>query len=372
MSDRRGVPSASPLRIALIAPLVAPIAEPQVGGSQVVVSDLARGLAARGHDVTLYAAEGSRVDSVKVTSLGIEAGAFAPDTYRHDAPVRASDRLVEAYGTLYAHVREQQFDVVHNHGFDAPAIAEAVRARIPVVHTVHLPPSDAIANAINEARESGVATWTFGVSASHTASWRRRVVMDGALANGVPVDDIPYRDAAPRVALIASRFSPEKGMAEGIGVARRAGWPVVVYGTAYDAAYEHAVRDRWCDDLDVQFHPAAVRSALWDALAGAGVVLCLFRWDEPFGMVAAEAQAAGTPVVATRRGALLETIRDGETGVLVDLDDIEGAVAALDDVGKLDRSGCRAHALEHLSLSASIARHEGVYARVAALARTTA
>lgn len=372
MSDRRRVPAASPLRIALIAPLVSRIAEPQVGGSQVVVSDLARGLVERGHDVTLYAAEGSRADGVTVISLGIEASAFASDTYRHDAPVRASDRLVEAYRSLYADVREQQFDVVHNHGFDAPAIAEAVRARIPVVHTIHLPPSDVVVNAIHEARASGVAVWTFGVSASHTAAWRRLVVMDGALANGVPVDDIPFGDAAPRVAVIASRFSPEKGMAEGIEVARRAMWPVVVYGTAYDAAYERAVRDRWCDDPDVHFHPAAIRRTLWKTMAGAGVVLCLFRWDEPFGMVAAEAQAAGTPVVATRRGALLETIRDGETGVLVELDDIAGAVAALGRVSKLDRSRCRAHALEHLSLSASMARHEGVYARIAALARTTA
>jgi UDP-glucose:tetrahydrobiopterin glucosyltransferase len=371
MSPQRTVPAAAPLRIALIAPLVSPIAEPQVGGSQVVVSDLARGLAARGHFVTLYAAQGSRVEGVTVTSLGIDAGAFEADTYRHDAPARSSHHLVDSYTALYAHVRDQRFDVVHNHGYDAPAIAEATRARVPVLHTLHLPPTGAIASAITEARASGIAAWIFGVSTSHTASWQRLVDMDGTLANGVPVEAIPYSFAAPRVAVIASRFSPEKGMAEGIKVARQAAWPVVVYGTAYDAAYEQAVRDRWSNDPGVQFRPAVDRRSLWEALAGAGAVLCLFRWDEPFGMVAAEAQAAGTPVVATRRGALLETIRDGETGVLVELDDTDGAVAALDAVGKLDRSGCRRHALEQLSLSDSIVRHEGMYARVAALARTT-
>jgi UDP-glucose:tetrahydrobiopterin glucosyltransferase len=371
VNAQRVVQSSVPLRIALIAPLVSPIAEPQVGGSQVVVSDLARGLAARGHDVTLYAAEGSRVEGITVTSLGIDAGAFAADTYRHGAPGRSSQQLVDAYSALYAHVRAQRFDVVHNHGYDAPAIGEAIRARVPVVHTLHLPPTEAIDGAITDARASGIAIWTFGVSTGHTASWRRHVVMDGTLANGVPVDDIPYSAVAPRVAVIAARFSPEKGMAEGISVARQATWPVVVYGTAYDAAYERAVRDRWRDDPGVQFHPAVARNALWEALADAGVVLCLFRWDEPFGMVAAEAQAAGTPVIATRRGALLETIRDGATGVLVELDDIDAAVAALDVVGTLDRSECRTHAFEHLSLSASIARHEDVYARVAALERAT-
>lgn len=359
--------SAGPMRIALIAPLVSPIAEPQVGGSQVVVSDLARGLATRGHDVTLYAAEGSRVEGVTVTSLGIEASAFATDTYRHDAPGPSSHHLVDAYSALYAHVRDQGFDVVHNHGYDAPAIAEAIRARVPVVHTLHLPPTEAVAGAITDARAADIAMWTFGVSTGHTASWRRHAVMDGTLTNGVPVDDIPFAAAAPRVAVIASRFSPEKGMAEGIMAARQASWPVVVYGTAYDAAYEQVVRDRWRDDQGVHFHPAVARNALWASLAGAGVVLCLFRWDEPFGMVAAEAQAAGTPVIATRRGAALETIRDNATGMLVELDDSDAAMRAMDVVDSLDRSGCRAHALEHLSLSASIARHEDLYARVAAL-----
>ncbi len=371
MSAQRVGRSAAPLRIALIAPLVSAIAEPQVGGSQVVVSDLARGLAARGHDVTLYAAEGSQVEGVTVTSLGIEASAFAVDTYRHDTPGRSSHQLVDAYSALYAHVREQRFDVVHNHGYDAPAIAEATRAGVPVMHTLHLPPTEAMAGAITAARASGVAILTFGVSSSHTASWRRHAVMDGSLLNGVPVDDIPYSAVAPRLAVIASRFSPEKGMAEGIAVARHAAWPVSVYGTAYDAAYERVVRDRWRDDPDVQFHTAVARNSLWEALAGAGVVLCLFRWDEPFGMVAAEAQAAGTPVIATRSGAALETIRDGATGLLVELDDGDAAVAALGAVDDLERSGCRAHAFEHLSLSASIARHEDVYSRIAALERAT-
>ena len=115
----------------MIAPLVAPIAEPQMGGSQVVVSDLARGLVARGHDVTIYAAEGSRVEGVAVTTLGIDAAAFGADTFRHDAQPVASRALVEGYATVYAHVRSRRFDVVHNHGYDAPAITEALRAGVP-------------------------------------------------------------------------------------------------------------------------------------------------------------------------------------------------------------------------------------------------
>jgi UDP-glucose:tetrahydrobiopterin glucosyltransferase len=362
MTSRRAAESATPLRIALIAPLVSPIVEPHLGGSQVAVSDLAQGLAARGHDVTLYAAEGSRIEGVTVRSLGIDAAALRADMYRPDnSQAPASRLLVDAYSVIYADIGRRRFDVLHNHGFDAPAITGAIRSGIPVLHTLHLPPAAAVAEAIAEARASDNVTRVFGVSLSHTASWQRLVRMDGTLANGVPVDAIPYSDAAPRVAVIAARFSPEKGMAEGIAAARGAGWPVAVYGMPYDAAYEQTVRDRWRGDESVQFVPALERRLLWRAFAGAGAVLCLSRWEEPFGLVAAEAQAAGTPVVATRCGGLVEAIRDGETGMLVELDDASAATAALDTMPSLSRRRCRHHALEHLNLPDSVARHEAVY-----------
>jgi len=372
MTPQQATQAIAPLRIALIAPLVAPIAEPQVGGSQVVVSDLARGLVMRGHDVTLYAAEGSHVEGVTVASLGIDAGAFSADAYRHASPALASQAMAESYRTLYAHIRGRGFDIVHNHGYDAPAIAEGVVAQVSVVHTIHLPPTGAITGAINDARGSSVATWFFGVSAGHTAAWQRSVRMDGTLANGVPVESIPFSRVAPREAVIASRFSPEKGMAESITAARLAGWPVVVHGVPYDPEYEASVRARWSDDPGVRFLPALQRKLLWTELGGAAALLALVRWEEPFGMVAAEAQAAGTPVVATRQGNLPEIVVDGETGALVDLDDVEGAATALERVGKLDRGACRRHAVEHLSLAHAIARHEDVYARVVARARATA
>ena len=302
-------------------------------------------------------------------TLGIDAAAFGADTFRHDAQPAASRALVEGYATVYAHVRGRRFDVVHNHGYDAPAITEALRAGVPMVHTLHLPPTDAIIDAVHEASASRIPAWFFGVSTSHAASWQLHVPDVGILANGVPVDAIPYSHVAPRTAVIASRFSSEKGMAEGIAAARQAEWPVTVYGTPYDADYEAVVRARWSDDPGVRFRSAVERESLWHALAGAGVVLSLVRWDEPFGMVVAEAQAAGTPVVATRRGALADIICCGETGALVETDDIGAAVTALGTVDKLDRAACRRHAVEHLNLPASIARHEAVYARVAALTR---
>ena len=82
-------------------------------------------------------------------------------------------------------------------------------------------------------------------------------------------------------------------------------------------------------------------------------------------MVAAEAQACGTPVVAFRRGALEEVILDGVTGFLVAPDDTAAAAAAVRRTGELLRSRCREHAVTHLDLELSLAAHERLYERVA-------
>ena len=81
-------------------------------------------------------------------------------------------------------------------------------------------------------------------------------------------------------------------------------------------------------------------------------------------MVAAEAQAAGTPVIAYRRGALPEVIVDGRTGFLIQSDDVAAAAGALATVSRINREDCRRHAVEHLSLQASLADHERLYERL--------
>jgi UDP-glucose:tetrahydrobiopterin glucosyltransferase len=86
-------------------------------------------------------------------------------------------------------------------------------------------------------------------------------------------------------------------------------------------------------------------------------------------MVAAEAQAAGTPVIAYRRGALPEVVVDGRTGFLVRPDDVAAAARALLSVRTIDRQACRQHAVEHLSLDASLAAHERWYRTVQAPAK---
>src|SRR5947208_959393 len=146
------------MKLAIIAPLVSAIREPQRGGSQAFVSDLARGLAGRGHDVHLYAASGSRVPGVEVIDTGIDHEALQATLYRASGETDGcASRVAErAFAGVYDAVREQAYDVVHNHAFDAPAVSLASTARAPVVHTLHLPFDAMIADALRVvARHAG-------------------------------------------------------------------------------------------------------------------------------------------------------------------------------------------------------------------------
>ncbi|HWD76545.1 MAG TPA: glycosyltransferase [Solirubrobacteraceae bacterium] len=354
------------MKLAIVAPLVSAIREPQRGGSQAFVADLARGLVQRGHDVDLYAASGSEVPGVHVVDTGVDPRALAATLYRASHPAVDGLRAAEAaFAAVYAAVRENGYDVVHNHAFDAPAIRLATTLRAPVVHTVHLPPDVAVADALRDAARSQGAPVVAAVSARQASAWRRVVAVRAVLPPFVPTRLIRWSPSRRDGAVFAGRLSPEKGAVEAIEIAQKAGVRVDVYGDSYDGEYAATQIEPRRADPGVAVHPGVPRTVIWEVMARASVVLCPARWEEPFGMVAAEAQACGTPVVAFRRGALDEVIVDTVTGFLVAPDDLLAAADAVRRSARLSHADCRAHAESHLDLELSLDSHEQVYRRVA-------
>jgi Glycosyl transferases group 1/Glycosyltransferase Family 4 len=361
------------VKIAILAPLVTAIREPARGGSQAFVADLARGLTGRGHDVDLYAASGSQVPGVKVIDTGVESGSLAGTLYRAFGPSpggqeeaeRAAAAAAEsAFTTAYMAIRAIRYDVVHNHAFDAPAVRLATMLQAPVVHTLHLPPDQAVSEALRQVALTNTPPTVAAVSDFQASTWRRIVQVDAILPPYPPTSDIPWSGKAGQGALFAGRLSPEKGAAEAIDIASMAGMPIDVYGDVYDAEYTREQIDPRRGWPGVTVHQGVPRSSLWEAMARAAVVLCPARWDEPFGLAAAEAQACGSPVVAFRRGGLQEVIVDGVTGFLVPPDDVRAAAGAVSKVAGISRPACREHAEGRLDLELSLAAHERLYRRV--------
>ena len=366
------------MKIAIMAPLVTAIREPQRGGSQAFVSDLARGLTGRGHEVHVYAASGSEIPGVEVIDTGVDPRFLAGTLYRAFGPVAgepaatgpaaaaaAAAAAESAFTTAYMTMQAIRYDVIHNHAFDAPAVRLATALEAPVVHTLHLPPDNAVAAAVRDVARRSRPPAVAAVSAFQADAWRRIVPVDAILPPYPSTSVIPWSGTAGQGVLFAGRLSPEKGAAEAIDIARGAGVPIDVYGDIYDAEYSREQIDPRRAWPDVTVHQGVPRTSLWEAMARAAAVLYPARWDEPFGLAAAEAQACGTPVVAFSRGGLGEVIVDGVTGFLVPPDDVRAAAEAVSKVAGISRPACREHAEGQLDLELSLDAHERLYRRVA-------
>jgi len=363
------------MRIAMVAPLVSPIAEPNVGGSQALLADLAAGLAGRGHDVAVYAASGSRIEGVEVVDTGVDPASLAATLFRADGGAATAvpgtsgaTAARDAFDRAVALVAGHGADVVHVHAFDAPAVDAAATLPFPVAHVLHLPPTADVAAAVRRAVRGLRPLTAVTVSRWMEAAWRAEGVPSTVIRNGVPVGRIPWRVDGGEEVLFAGRLSPEKGAVEALEIAARAGTPIRVVGAPYDPRYAGVV-GAWRGRPGVTVEGPVPRRRLWALMSNARAVLCPARWDEPFGLVAAESQAAGTPVIGFRRGALEEVVADGITGSLVADGDLDAAARAVADADRFDRTSCRRHAEQTLDLERTLDGYEGLSVRLAETAR---
>ncbi|MGO8949467.1 MAG: glycosyltransferase [Ktedonobacterales bacterium] len=388
------------MRIALLAPLVSPIAPPFLGGAQALLADLAAGLAERGHEVTLYAADGSAVPGVNVPELGIDSQELTPARLgRSDLGASGDDGAAdtknegdeddERFGGLvpldrdlylndYAFLRAYraiaehsgQHDVLHAHAYDAPAFAYSAIQPLPVVHTLHLPAQDEIINTmlamVAPPQSSTSSTQLVTVSSACAATYLPFCRIAAVIYNGIPIERIPYapHPASEEYLLYAGRISPEKGVEDALEIARHAGMHLILAGGIYDRDYYDK---RVAPQLNGQssgatYLGAVPREQLWQLMAGAQALLVPSYWDEPFGLVAAEAQATGTPVIGYARGGLPEVIADGVTGWLVAAGDRHRAAEAVAQVSRLDRAGCRRWVAERFGLDTMLDAYLAFYA----------
>jgi glycosyltransferase involved in cell wall biosynthesis len=341
------------MRIAVVASPVTPLRPAQLGGAQAFVCDLAVGLTGRGHDVTLHCAEGSEVAGVRLATVPAPRDALAALVMPGGAAPPPAPGVAAALAAMFERISESGVDVVSQHAFDAPAFELPVQA--PVLHTLHLPPIvPAVASAAMRVGASRLAT----VSASCRDLWRGAGVAVGQLLpNGVP-DLVSEHALVEHAALIAGRISPEKGIDHAIAAARRARLPVRLAGAKYDPAYEVGL-----EGVDVL--GLLPRHDLSLLMAQSAVTICAVRWDEPFGMVAAEAQMAGCPVAGYRRGALPEVVEESVSGYLAAPDDVEGLALAVNRCLELDRDAVRASAQRRLGLEPAVVRYEVALAAAA-------
>jgi glycosyltransferase involved in cell wall biosynthesis len=343
-------PRLRPLRVALLAPPVLPVPPPRYGGIERVVGLLAEGLQRHGHDVTVFAAGDSRVQCRLVPV--IPRSLWATDQEDDAAPYM---QLIAASAAAHA----DEFDIIHSH-IEWHGFLFARQARVPVVSTLHGrldhgPTSD----LLNEFRELPL------ISISHgQRRWHPHNNWLATIYNAIAPTSLVGEGRGGYLCFVG-RITPEKGVAEAIEIARRSGLPLRVAAKVRHpgerALYEEIVRPAEAEGI-VEFLGELGASDRDELYAGALATIMLGGWPEPFGLVAAESMAVGTPVIARRAGALIETVRDGIDGFIVD--DVDEALLALRRLDELDRAPIRASARDRFSVERMVERHEAAYRRL--------
>jgi glycosyltransferase involved in cell wall biosynthesis len=346
-----------PLRIAVLAPPWIPVPPPAYGGIEAVVDLLCEALVGCGHDVTLFAAPGSR-SAARVRSP-LEAA--HPDEI--GSSLCESDHVASAWDEvdLAAEVGKP-FDVVHDHsGFTALAMAD--RVSVPVIHTVH-GPFDETTNRFYQ--RHGHKARLVAISRSQAASAPAGVRVVDVVPNPVVVDRWPLVVEKQEYLLWVGRMDPVKGAHRAIEAARLADRTLVLAGPVQTGQEEYfrELVEPHIDGRRVRYVGEIGGSVKQELFANAAALLMPVSWREPFGMVMVEALACGTPVIAFPEGAATEIVIDGENGMLVaDEVDMAGAVSRLESIAP---ERCRASVAERYDVSVTATGYERVYRRAIA------
>ena len=336
-----------PLTVLSVAYPLARVTRDAVGGAEQVLAQLDRALVASGHHSIVVACEGSLVKGTLVPFP--EVSPPLDEAARKIAHRRARLAVRKA-------LARWPVDVVHIHALEYTELLPP--PGLPVLTTLHLPRECYSQEALHPTRPN---TWLQCVSLSQYRTMIGIGPMLAPIENGVPIP-LARPHAKRSFALAMGRICPEKGFHVVIDACRRARVPLIIAGQVYayedhERYFEREIKPRLGDDVRFIGPLHGVRKERF--LAAARCVVIGSTIEETSSLVAREALAAGTPVVALRRGALVDVIRHGLTGFLVD--DVYSMAAAIRVSKQLDWNRCRAYATERLSEARMIDAYFSVY-----------
>jgi glycosyltransferase involved in cell wall biosynthesis len=343
--------TARPLAVALLAPISWRVPPRHYGPWEQFVSLLAEGLVRRGIDVTLFAT----ADSVTAARLR----ACAPRGYSEDPAL--DPKVWESLHIASLFERADEFDLIHN-SFDFLPLTYSGLVDTPVVTTIHGFSSERIVPVYEKYNGR-----TFYVAIS-AADRHERLDYIATIHHGIDMRQFELRSTPDDYLLFFGRIHPDKGTAEAIDVAERAGLPLVIAGIVQDHDYfDRLVKPRLDGDRVTYIGPVEATSRS-ELLGRARALLHLIDFDEPFGFSVVEAMACGTPVIANARGSMPEIIRDGENGFLVA--GADEAVSAIHASAGIDRLAVRTSVEQRFDVDRMVDEYLAVYQEVVHRHRT--
>lgn len=336
------------MRIGLIAPPWVPVPPPAYGGTEAVIDNLARGLQALGHNVRLF-------------TVG-ESTCPVPRDHLFPAAIEPiGDTMAETDHVLAAYEALSDVDVIHDHTTLGPLLAGRRPAgQPPVVATNHGPFTEQTRRIYARIAEHASVV---AISHSHASSAHGVAITD-VIHHGIDLDVYRPGPGDGGYLLFVGRMSPTKGVHNAVRIAKQAGWPLMMATKVREpgevAYFEQQVKPLLGQDDEMPVEQPLARRL--EMFRGARALLNPIQWREPFGLVMAEAQASGTPVLGFPNGAAPEIIDHSVTGFL-GADEGE-LTAAVDKIEDLDRAACRRRVERKFSLERMALDHERLYRRV--------
>ena len=331
-------------RVAVLSPVAWRTPPEQYGAWETVASNITEGLVAHGWDVTLFATANS------ITRAHLHA--VVEKGYEEDPEV---DPKVAEYLHLsetFEHAAE--FDLIHSH-CDFMALSYSRIVTTPVLTTIHGFSSPKIMPVYQKYRDG----YFVSISESDRAEGLNYLA---TVYNGIDLSLYPVAEQVGDDLVFLGRIHPDKGVHLAIEVARASGRRLVIAGIIQDKEYFRKLVEPHIDGQNISYIGPVGVSGKNRLFARACALLHLNTIPERFGLVLAEANAAGLPVIAMDLGSCREVIEDEETGFLVV--SIDEAVQAVRKVHQIDRRACRRRVRNRFSVDTMVDGYERVYARI--------
>lgn len=331
-------------RIAVLSPVAWRTPPRHYGAWETVASNITEGLVARGWDVTLFAT-GDSITRARLHAV-IDRG------YEEDP--KADPKVAEYLHIGEAFEHASEFDLIHSH-YDFMALCYSRLVRTPLLTTIHGFSSPQIMPVYEKYRD-GYYVSISDADRAPTLNYLATVY------NGIDLSLYPFQERAGDDLVFLGRIHPDKGVHLAIEVARLSGRRLIIAGIVQDEAYFHERIEPHLDGHTAAYIGPVGVAGKNRLFAAASALLHLNTIPERFGLVLAEANAAGVPVIAMDLGSCREVVEDGTTGFLVD--DQTQAVRALDRLPEIDRHACRRRVEERFSIATMVEGYERVYATI--------
>ena len=331
----------------------APVGGDAVGGAEQVLAQLDRALVSRGHRSLVVACEGSNTEGILLPTPKPEGSL---DRAKFEA-IHERHRL-----TIEAALGHWPVDLIHLHGIDFPCYLPR-STEVPILATLHLPPAWYPPEVFHDRRPN---VHIHCVSEAQQRACPPGAGLLPAIRNGVAVEEFAGKGPDRRGALALGRICPEKGFHLALDAAKRAGIPMVLAGEvfpypAHVEYFEQEIKPRL--DSERRFIGPVGFAQKRQLLASAECLLVPSLAPETSSLVAMEALASGTPVIAFPAGALPEIVEHGRTGFIVE--DAKEMAAAIHSARSLDSEECRRAARERFCLRRTIDSYIELYHRLA-------